>query len=60
MARDVNKKADYTDNFPKPDPLVLERGASVGAPAWVDPMLEELSASLTTCRPTGALAPAAS
>jgi len=38
MARDVNKKADYTDNFPKPDPLVLERGASVGAPAWVDPM----------------------
>ena len=66
-ARDIDKKADYTDNadtsaahcFPELDPLVLKY-ASVGAPAWVDPMLEELAASLATCRPMGALAPATS
>jgi hypothetical protein len=32
--------------FPEPDPLVLELCASSETPAWVDPMLEELAASL--------------
>ena len=30
-----------------PDPLELELCAGEGPPAWVDPMLEELVASLT-------------
>jgi hypothetical protein len=44
--------ADFADNAaaahysPEPDPLVLELCAGEGPPWWVDPMLEELVASL--------------
>jgi hypothetical protein len=44
--------ADFTDNAaaahysPEPDPLVLELCTGEGPPSWVDPMLEELAASL--------------
>ena len=43
--------------FPEPDPLVLEPCAGAGPPAWVDPMLEELTASLVATRPAGPTTP---
>jgi len=43
--------------FPEPDPLVLEPCAGAGPPAWVDPMLEELTASLVVSRPAGPTTP---
>jgi hypothetical protein len=55
--------ADYEDSaaaaaaarcFPKPDPLALELCACAGPPAWVDPTLEELTASLVVTPLTGA------
>ena len=59
LAGDVSMGAsadfsDCTDNAttayisPMPDPLELELCAGEGPPAWVDPMLEELVASLAT------------
>ena len=39
--------------FPEPDLLVLELWASMRPPAYVDPMLEEFTASLIVCRPAG-------
>ena len=57
LAGDVSMgaPADFSDNTdsattaylsPMPDPLELELCAGEGPPAWVDPMLEELVASL--------------
>jgi hypothetical protein len=43
--------------FLEPDLLVLELSASVGTPVWVDPMLEELVASLVVSRLGKAQAP---
>jgi hypothetical protein len=37
--------------FPELDPLVLEQCSSAGTPAWVNPMLEELVASLVMSHP---------
>jgi hypothetical protein len=53
----LGASSDYDDNaatsatdiawyFPEPDPLVVELCTYVGPPAWVNPMLEELAASL--------------
>lgn len=41
--------------FPKPDPPVSELSASTGLPAWVDPILEELTASLVVSHLAGAI-----
>lgn len=40
--------------FPELDPLVAMLCEGAGPPAWVDPMLDELAASLVMSRPTGA------
>lgn len=64
----MDTPADYTDNdgtsvaahcFPVPDPLALElcASASAGPPTWVNPMLEELTASLVVRQPVGAPVP---
>lgn len=43
--------------FPEPDPLALELCAGAGPLTWVDPMLEELTASLVVSRPAGPTTP---
>lgn len=43
--------------FPGPDPLVVELCACEAPPAWVDPMLKELAASLVMSPSAGAPAP---
>ena len=52
--------ADHSDNGAvstaahlELDPLLLELGASVGPPAWVDPTLEELVTSFIMSWPAG-------
>jgi hypothetical protein len=62
MAMPADNAATFvtTLSFLEPGPLALVMCASVGPPTWVisvDPMLEELTASLVVNQPVRALAP---
>lgn len=54
MGAPADNAATYVVAHYFPDPLVWELCASTGPPVWVEPMLEELVASLIVSRPAGA------
>jgi hypothetical protein len=60
MPADNTATSATTLSFLEPGPLALVMCASVGPPTWVvsvDPMLEELTASVIVNRPVRALVP---
>ena len=54
MGAPADNAATYAVAHCFPDPLVWELYASAGPPVWVEPMLEELVASLVVSQPAGA------